>query len=123
MKNWKQHISLFMVALAQVLMVAHAVIPHHHHHAGSPEHDKCCEHHMPHDLAMADHEEHEECCSPCNFLNTLFSQLQIDSQFVQEDTQTNYSNPIQVSEFLTFEEIAIKPIHLVRHSLRAPPIA
>ncbi len=109
------------MALAQGLMIAHAVVPHHHHSEGFDSGD-CCEHHHSMDIQF-EHDAGDACCSACNFLNTLFSQFQFDNQFVQTDNYMVIA-AVPVKTVLTvFDEKPVRFLHLRRQSLRAPPIA
>ncbi|HKK60890.1 MAG TPA: hypothetical protein VJ937_15520 [Salinivirga sp.] len=121
MKSYKKQISLWLVALAQGLMITHAIVPHHHHNEGLDA-GNCCESHHAMDLQF-EHHTSDECCTACNFLNTLFSQFQFDNQFVQVEYQPAFAAVPAKASLTVFNEKPVRFLHLRRQSLRAPPRA
>lgn len=121
MLSYKKHISIFMIAMAQLLMIAHAVIPHHHHNEGLLV-NVCCEHSHDSNADLQAEDDHD-CCSGCHFLNTLFSQVQIDYQFVENKNLFFCCSGEAKITFKVFNEIPIQSLHPADRALRAPPLA
>ncbi|PLX21971.1 MAG: hypothetical protein C0599_07200 [Salinivirgaceae bacterium] len=121
-----RNISMVMIAIAQLLIIAHAVIPHHHHQDNLSQTEDCChhEHQKTHADVLFDLEQHDsdDCCSACHFLNVLVSQISVDHHFIQ----VSYDFNLAVSDYqqLIFSDKdpdIISP-HLLRQYLRAPPV-
>lgn len=116
---------MFFIAIAQLLIIAHAIIPHHHHDQFQA--DQACSHFNYHseDSMNAQFEgnhDTDDCRADCS-LNVIISQINVDYHFIQVENEFDLVVTDYQQLFYTNSDTRIVSPHLLRHHLRAPPQA